>query len=490
MRSPVVNTFGTEAQSLFQEITARSTEGVIMLDQKGRVAWANDAALNMHDVQKLNQLGDTATGYRKHFRLFYRNHRSLPASLYPIDRLHKTGGFGNLVVKVTSRDNTDFLRMLQIRGMTLAPDSSPSCRALVIQDVTAQFEAEEKFERTFNVNPAPAIICQLSDLRYTKVNHGFLRMMGYRREDLIGSSLYEIDVLRNAEHREKAIEYLKHGQTIPQMEAVLKQADGSDKYVIVAGQPLDDDNEPSMLFTFIDLTLHKQTEQRLQQSEERFSTAFRLAPVSMALSSLEHGRLLEVNEAFLQITGHTDKADANQALDKQELWIDPQTHQKLAAQLDRNTSLRNVELQLRLKSGQFIDCLASAEIVTINTERCILWVLQDITQRKRTEAELMQAIEAVMQDASWFSRTVVEKLAQLRSRHGTGTNQAELADLTQRELEVLALMCQGKEDPEIGQSLEISRHTVRNHVAAIYSKIGVHRRGMAIVWALERGLGG
>src|SRR5690606_41667267 len=85
---------------------------------------------------------------------------------------------------------------------------------------------------------------------------------------------------------------------------------------------------------------------------------------------------------------------------------------------------------------------------------------------------------------------VVEKLAQLRGRHGAATHQTELADLTLREQEILNYMCQGKEDREIGESLGISRHTVRNHVAAIYSKIGVHRRGAAIIWALERGIAG
>ena len=45
----------------------------------------------------------------------------------------------------------------------------------------------------------------------------------------------------------------------------------------------------------------------------------------------------------------------------------------------------------------------------------MLSVLQDITERKRTEAELFAAIEAVMKDTSWFSRTVIEKLAAIRA---------------------------------------------------------------------------
>jgi hypothetical protein len=56
--------------------------------------------------------------------------------------------------------------------------------------------------------------------------------------------------------------------------------------------------------------------------------------------------------------------------------------------------------------------------------------------------------------------------------------------------EVLGLVCSGCSDKEIVKRLGLSRNTVRNHVAMIYSKIDVHRRGAAIVWARERGFTG
>ena len=67
---------------------------------------------------------------------------------------------------------------------------------------------------------------------------------------------------------------------------------------------------------------------------------------------------------------------------------------------------------------------------------------------------------------------------------------AILNDLTKREVEILSHISQGHKDDEIGNVLGLSRSTVRNHVAAIYAKIGVHSRGSAIVWARERGLMG
>lgn len=40
-----------------------------------------------------------------------------------------------------------------------------------------------------------AVVRRVSDLRYVKVNQGFLEMTGYPREDVIGRSIYEVDVL-------------------------------------------------------------------------------------------------------------------------------------------------------------------------------------------------------------------------------------------------------------------------------------------------------
>lgn len=54
----------------------------------------------------------------------------------------------------------------------------------------------------------------------------------------------------------------------------------------------------------------------------------------------------------------------------------------------------------------------------------MLAAIQDITERKRNEVELMEAIETVMQDTSWFSRTVIEKLAQIRTPQGARRGRA------------------------------------------------------------------
>jgi DNA-binding NarL/FixJ family response regulator len=60
--------------------------------------------------------------------------------------------------------------------------------------------------------------------------------------------------------------------------------------------------------------------------------------------------------------------------------------------------------------------------------------------------------------------------------------------LTPREIEVLALLCQGQTNPQIAQNLTVSRGTVKIHVQHIISKLGVSDRTQAAVRAIEAGV--
>ena len=200
----------------------------------------------------------------------------------------------------------------------------------------------------------------------------------------------------------------------------------------------------------------------------------------MTLSTAE-GELLEVNDAFVATTGYdaatlSRDEDAGAAVDRSARL---RPRHGLAGAGRQRAQPGNGAAHAR---GALLDCLLSAAPVKIQDLPCVLGAIQDITERKRNELELMEAIETVMQDTSWFSRTVIEKLAQIRAP-GAPQSQGELADLTRREREILGLICDGHTDAEIAATLHLSRNTVRNHVAALYGKLDVHRRSAAIIWA-------
>ena len=117
--------------------------------------------------------------------------------------------------------------------------------------------------------------------------------------------------------------------------------------------------------------------------------------------------------------------------------------------------------------------------------------MEDITERKRSEEELMRAVQEVMTDTAWFSRSLLEKIAQIRGRtRGDQASGAAVAMLTTRERQVLERMASGRDNGSIAAELTIKEQTVRNYITRIYEKLDLHSRADAIVWARERGLAG
>ena len=64
----------------------------------------------------------------------------------------------------------------------------------------------------------------------------------------------------------------------------------------------------------------------------------------------------------------------------------------------------------------------------------------------------------------------------------------KVGNLTEREAEVLCLLAQGRNTPQIAQRLDISKKTVEHHLAHIYDKLGVTCRTAAVVYAVQQGL--
>ena len=471
-----------------EQLIGGLSAGVILIDLSGTIIWCNDAALAMHGAGKAEDLGDNADDYAKRFALSLPNGHRLASREYPVMRILAGESFPDLIVRVTAAGADEPSWTHHVRDVVMTgDDDEPDCLALVFQDVSEQTEAEARFEAMFQANPAPALILRLADQRFVRTNRGFLEMTGYARTGVIGKSLYDLNVLNEADRADLAKERLAAGKTIPQMEAELPLPGGRTRLVILAGQPIEIGDDRCVLFTFADLEPRRKAERSLRDSETHFSTLFRMAPVAMALTSPDGHRMIEANDAFWQLTGYASAGFLGRAAGDPELWADVIERNAAETEIERSGGLRNRDVRLLDAHGQPVDCLLSAERMVLHGERCTLWLFQDITARRHSELDLVSAIETVMKDASWFSRSVMDKLATLRNPRGV-KEPAASTDLTPREREVLGLICEGLDDKAIAAKLSLSGNTVRNHVAGIYAKIGVNRRAAAIAWARERGL--
>ena len=485
LQAPNVN------RNVLRELVAGLSDGIILIDPEGAISWANGAALQMHRVLAVEELGGDAAGYRQAFTLRYRNNHLLEEGQYPIERLVKGETVDEVTVEISPTADLDLVWVHTVRSLIIADAGARAdVLALVIRDETPLFEAEERFERAFNANPAPGLICRLDDLRFIRVNQGFVEMTTYAKEDVIGKTIDEMGLFANCDTGEDALAKLMEGRLIRQREALIPLPGGGDRLVIIAGEPIAVGEEPCMLFTFADLDARRKAQNALRQSEERFSKSFRLSPAPTAISRLDDFVFTEVNDAFAHLSGYSLEEIIGKTTSELRLWDDVAARRAMEKKIVDNTPLRDEVLRMKQKDGSMADCLVSAERVEINDQQCVIWSLQDVTERRRSEAELIEAIESVMTDTSWFSRSIVDRLATLRQvSNGKGPS-AQLLDLSEREREVLALICRGQSDAEMSETLHLSRNTIRNHVASLYAKIGVNRRSAVVIWARERGFTG
>ena len=104
--------------------------------------------------------------------------------------------------------------------------------------------------------------------------------------------------------------------------------------------------------------------------------------------------------------------------------------------------------------------------------------------------EVIVAVRAAAQGAAWLSPGAAEViLGRLRQADIEPELDLELVEqLSPRELEVLRLIARGMENSEIAETLTISPRTAKNHVASILSKLGLHSRVQAAIYAVRRGI--
>lgn len=102
-------------------------------------------------------------------------------------------------------------------------------------------------------------------------------------------------------------------------------------------------------------------------------------------------------------------------------------------------------------------------------------------------AGLVEALRAVMQGTSVVSPGPITSLL-LNDKRAARPRSAPELGLSPRELEILRLLCAAYSNTEIAEELFVSESTVKTHVSAIMTKMGVQSRLKAVVRAYELGL--
>ena len=226
---------------------------------------------------------------------------------------------------------------------------------------------------------------------------------GYTAEEFAADHYLWIRIVVDEDHEiiRKQVDHVLAGLSPPPVEHRIIRKDGVIRWVESTVVPSFDAKGNLVSYDGIirDISERKEAERALRISEEKFSKAFRSGPTFITISTLNDGRYIDVNDAYL----HAGSYKRNDIIGKTEselgCWVNPDDRNRLVATLREKGIVNNEEVSFRIKPGVILRVLWSAETIDIKGEFCIIAVILDITERKTLENQLLQSqkMEAVGQ---------------------------------------------------------------------------------------------
>lgn len=119
------------------------------------------------------------------------------------------------------------------------------------------------------------------------------------------------------------------------------------------------------------------------QEDDLFAEAFRRSSHPIGITDLETGICLEINDAWLATLGARRDEVIGKTTVMLEIWPDPQDRARFIDRLKSEGSVQNLNVSMRMKSGELRQFLISTDLITLRGKPCLLTIGHDITERKR-----------------------------------------------------------------------------------------------------------
>ncbi|NRT73924.1 PAS domain S-box-containing protein [Clostridium beijerinckii] len=155
----------------------------------------------------------------------------------------------------------------------------------------------------------------------------------------------------------------------------------------------------------------------LKSSEEKFNKAFNYSADVIAIVRLSDKLYIEINQAFLQTFGYKREDIIGHYSDEFNLWKNKEHRLKVIQILDSGGMLRNEEITWNTKYGEVRVGLFSTEIIEIDCVECIIFVWNDITERKKISEELKRVNDELEDKVNERTKQLMQTLAELEEQH-------------------------------------------------------------------------
>ncbi|MFQ5571646.1 MAG: PAS domain S-box protein [Rhodothermales bacterium] len=364
-----------------------AANGIVITDRKGNIEWANPAfsALTGYRIEEVLGRNPRFLKSGKQEPEFYQDLWTtvLAGKVWhgEIINRRKDGSFYTEEQMITPVQNDEGKVMHFIA---------------IKQDVTERKRAEQRLKLHARVLESMAEGVSLADeegiIVYT--NPAMDAMFGYEPEELIGEHVTTLNTYppeENAREVGEIIEQLKT-EGIWQGEFINRKKDGTPFTTEAYISALEIGGKMYWVSVQQDITERRHAEEALRESEEKFYKAFHARTDPTSIVSLENGRILDVNEGYLQAYGYRREAVVGKTASGLSLWGTSDKRNAMMALLHKQGRLRNLEVEMHTSAGEARTVLLSADLIHLGKEPCILFSSRDITERKKDEERLEHSL--------------------------------------------------------------------------------------------------
>lgn len=260
--------------------------------------------------------------------------------------------------------------------------------------------SEEKYRQLYTHAPSGLYELDFDLNRIVDINDAACQYLGYTREEIFNMPPDQLLDENSRELLALRLIQLANGENVPEQDVFkVIGKDGRHFWLLLSVSLIRKEGRVKGVSVVAhDITDLKNAEEAVRQSEEKFALAFRTSPYAIAITRLEDGNLIDVNDTFISLSGYSREEVLDQSLTSLDLWYDSRDRKGMVTEIIEKGKVTGREFLFRKKTGELMTGLISAQIIHLANETCILASINDITDHKRAEAE-KERLQSQLQQA-------------------------------------------------------------------------------------------